>query len=126
VYFGGIRVQRSEDMRGINKARPDLTVRCGPVSNKNYVTDPLIVVEVLSPSTMDVDRGEKLRFYQNLPTLAHIVLVYQDQLRIEHYHRVDNVWEMELLTQPQDAIVFETFGCSVTLEDAYDGVVTGS
>jgi Uma2 family endonuclease len=55
VYFGGLRVQRSDNSRGINKPRPDIVVRCGSVSTQNYVTDPLIVVEVLSPSTIDVD-----------------------------------------------------------------------
>ncbi|MDQ2805094.1 MAG: Uma2 family endonuclease [Pseudomonadota bacterium] len=48
---------------------------------------PLVVV--LSPSTIDTDRGEKLRFYKALPTLRHIALVYQDQMHVEHYRRTD-------------------------------------
>jgi Uma2 family endonuclease len=63
VYRGGVRVQRSDDSRGIHKPRPDVMVHCGPVDQrKNYVTNPMVVVEVLSPRTMDDDRGEKLRF----------------------------------------------------------------
>jgi Uma2 family endonuclease len=126
VYFGGLRVQRSDNTRGINKPRPDILVRCGVVSTQNYVTDPLIVVEVLSLSTMDIDRGEKLRFYRKLPTLTHIALVYQDQMRVEDYRRVDGVWQMEPLTRPHDALVFEAFGGAVTLEAAYEGVDLGT
>ena len=97
-------------------------MRCGPLVRRNFVTDPLIVVEVLSPSTMDVDRGDKLRFYKRLPTLAHIALAYQDQMRVEHYRRVDTGWETETLTAPGQAIVFEAIGCAVGMADAYFGV----
>ena len=125
IYFGGIRVQRSDEARGINKARPDLLVRCGSVGAKNYVTDPLVIIEVLSPSTMDVDRGDKLRFYKRLPTLAHIVLVYQDQMRAEHYRRVDTSWELEVLTQPTEMLSLEALGCGLPLADAYAEVEPG-
>lgn len=119
MYFGGVRVQRSDDTRGINKPRPDLLVRCGPVTTNSFVTDPLAVVEVLSPSTMDIDRGEKLRFYKRLPTLMHVVLVYQDQMRIEHYRRDDTGWATEVLTLAHEALAFEALGCVVTLAEAY-------
>ena len=89
AYFGGLRVQRSDNAHGIDKPKPDIMVRCGRIGAGNYATDPLIVVEVLSPSTMDVDRGDKLRFYKALPTLRHIALVYQDQMRVEHYRKTD-------------------------------------
>ena len=57
VYQGGIGVQRSDLPSGTNRARPDVVVRCGRLGTRNFITDPLVVVEVLSPSTMDVDRG---------------------------------------------------------------------
>lgn len=108
-----MRVQRSDDARGLTKPGPDLLVRCGPGAARSYVTDPLVVAEVLSPSTMDMDRVEKLRFYKRLPTLRHIVLVNQDQMRVEHYRRGDAGWEQETLTSPSDrlslqAVAFET------------------
>ena len=122
VYFGGIRVQRSNDVRGTNKPRPDLLVRCGPVSSNTYVTDPLVVVEVLSPSTIDTDRGEKLRFYKRLPTLTHIALIYQDQMRVEHYRRTDAGWDMRILTRPDDFLDFDAFACAISVADVYSGV----
>jgi Uma2 family endonuclease len=121
VYFGGMRVQRSDNLQGLNKTKPDLVVRCGPPSARTFVTDPLVVVEVLSPSTIDVDRGEKLRFYKALPTLRHIALVYQDQVRIEHYRRGDTGWDFETL-QNADFLRFEAVAFEMPVEDAYFGI----
>jgi len=125
AYFGGMRIQLSDDARGLDKPRPDLLVRCGPASLRSFVTDPLVVVEVLSPSTIDTDRGEKLRFYKRLPTLRHIVLVYQDQMRAEHYRRGDVGWDLETLVKPEDCLVFEAVRFEMPLATAYFGVVTG-
>ena len=87
--------------------RPDVVVRCGRVGTRNFITDPLVVVEVLSPSTIDVDRGDKLQFYKAQPTLRHIALVYQDQMRVEHYRKTDLGWELETLTHADDVLYFE-------------------
>jgi len=122
VYQGGIGVQRSDSERGIDRPRPDVVVRCGRVGTRNFITDPLVVVEVLSPSTIDVDRGDKLRFYKALPTLRHIALVYQDQLRVEHYRRTDLGWEMESLTQADDMLQFEAVAFAIALDRVYFGV----
>jgi Uma2 family endonuclease len=124
VYQGGIRVQSSDDSRGANKPRPDVLVQCGPVHDeRNYVTDPLVVVEVLSPSTMDRDRGPNLRFYQTrLRTLRHIALVYQDQMRVEHYRRTENGWDIKVLTAPDDLLGFEAVEFETTLAAVYEGV----
>ena len=121
AFFGGMRVQRSNNKGAIDKPRPDLMVRCGALVKQSFVTDPLVIIEVLSPSTMDVDRGEKLSFYKRLPTLAHVALVYQDQMRVEHYNRVDTGWELDILTATRQALVLEASGCSILLDDIYFG-----
>ena len=69
TYQGGMRIQRSDDKRETDKARPDVVVRCGSGSINTYITDPLVVIEVLSPSTIDVDRGAKLDFYKSRPSV---------------------------------------------------------
>jgi Uma2 family endonuclease len=121
VYQGGIGVQRL-DVSDNYRTRPDVVVRCGQVGGRNFVTDPLVIVEVLSPSTMDVDRGEKLGFYKALPTLRHIVLVYQDQMRVEHYRRTDEGWPLEVLTGTDDVLTFEAVRFSIPLQRIYLGV----
>ena len=126
TFFGGMRIQRSDNPGAVDKPRPDLLVRCGKLQRQNFVTDPLVVVEVLSPSTMDFDRGDKLRFYKRLPTLTQIVLVYQDQMRVEQYQRVDTGWEPEALMRPAAILVFPAFGCGLPLSEAYQGVELGA
>ena len=83
THLGGMMVQASTNSTGPDKFRPDVVVRCGPPSSNTFITDPIVVVEVLSPSTMDRDRGRKLQFYKDLPTMQHIVLAYADQMRVE-------------------------------------------
>lgn len=121
TYFGRIRIQRSEDWRGHDKLKSDIVARCGPLGTRNFITDPQIVVEVLSPSTMDMDRGEKLRFYKTLPTLRHIALVYQDQMRVEHYRKTDEGWPLEVLPLPDDVLCFEAVRFEIGLGRIYFG-----
>ena len=122
VYQGGIGVQRSDLPGSTNRARPDVVVRCGRLGTRNFITDPLVVVEVLSPSTMDVDRGEKLHFYKAQPTLRHIALVYQDQMRVEHYRKTDLGWALESLTHADDVLYFEALAFQIALDRVYFGV----
>jgi Uma2 family endonuclease len=124
-YQGGMRVQRSEDANAGDKPRPDILVRCGPSGGRTYVTDPVAVVEVRSRSTMDVDRGGKLTFYKSLPTLRDIALVYQDQMRVEHYRRGDDGWEVGILVDPADELRFDSLGFGLTLARVYFGVEPG-
>ena len=68
---------------------PDAYVRCGPPppADQRYASDPLVIVEVLSPSTMWFDRGEKLHRYFKFSSLQHIIILYQDVYRAEMWTR---------------------------------------
>jgi len=79
---------------------PDVTVVCGALEgdpadpDRTVVTNPTILVEVLSRSTEEVDRSSKWRDYQLIPSLAEYVLVSQAQPRIEVYRRQrSGTWE---------------------------------
>jgi Uma2 family endonuclease len=98
VYQGGIDVQRSDHSSGINRTRPNVVVRCG------------------------LDRGEKLQFYKALPTLRHIALVYQDQMRVEQYRKTDLGWEPETFTHADDDLLFDALAFKIALESIYFGV----
>jgi Uma2 family endonuclease len=75
---------------------PDLSVVCGkieldPEDPKGHTaTNPRLLVEVLSPSTEDYDRGEKLAHYKRIPGLREVVLVAQAQPRVEQWSRQDD------------------------------------
>lgn len=75
----------------------DAAVVCDPVErdpdSPTHVTNPRVVVEVLSPSTEDYDREDKRRIYQMLPSLREYVLVAQDARRVELWRRTASEWE---------------------------------
>jgi Uma2 family endonuclease len=66
---------------------PDVFVRCGPPIEGRVITDPVIVVEVLSPSTIVKDRGYKFERYASIPSLTQILLVHQNEARVESWTR---------------------------------------
>jgi Uma2 family endonuclease len=66
---------------------PDVTVVCGKAEadpeSKETVVNPTVVVEVLSPATIDYDLGEKFEHYRQIPSLKAVVYVWQDRKQIE-------------------------------------------
>jgi Uma2 family endonuclease len=119
TYQGGMRVQRDHDSSARDKFRPDVLVRCGAYENTTYVIDPIVIVEVLSPSTIDNDRGRKLGFYKSMPTAMHIVLAYSDQMRVEHYSREPDGWQLGVLTLPTEQLVLGAIDFSIDLGRIY-------
>lgn len=75
---------------------PDVSVVCGPArfasDDSQALTNPILLVEVLSPTTEQSDRGEKFRHYRRLESLREYVLVAQDEPRIEVFRREGDVW----------------------------------
>ena len=104
---------------------PDVMVICNEAA---YLADDMakdaeIVVEVLSAGTESYDRGQKFLHYQSVPSLREYVLVSQEIMQVEIYRRrQDGKWEYERLTRPEELLLFETVGCSVTLAVLYRGV----
>lgn len=80
---------------------PDAAVVCGELvrasDDPNAVTNPVLVVEVLSPNTEAYDRGEKLWHYQQIPSVHAVVFVSQDARRLEIRRREpDGSWSREV------------------------------
>jgi Uma2 family endonuclease len=85
---------------------PDVSMVCGPIEldpadpTKSTITNPTVIVEVLSPSTEQDDRGSKWQHYQQLASLREYVLVSQAEPRLEHYRRLaSGAWEYREVTQ---------------------------
>jgi Uma2 family endonuclease len=104
---------------------PDVTVVCGPLETDpadlrgNTVTNPRVVVEVLSGSTEEYDRGEKLAHYKRIDSLAEIVLVAHDTRRLEVWRRDGDVWSLELARNDESAEL-RSLRCKLPLADVYD------
>jgi Uma2 family endonuclease len=121
TYMGGMRVQRTASRDETDKPRPDILVHCGPVTRRTFVTDPVIVIEVLSPSTAAIDRGPKRAFYRSLASVQHIVIISQDEARIEIDHRDVDGWREETLSGPNDVVPLATVGFEIDLATVYFG-----
>lgn len=76
---------------------PDCMVCCGPSDQSQVWRDnPLVLGEVLSPSTERIDRQEKFSAYTQVPTLREFLLIEQSMQRVELFQR-DNGWQREVL-----------------------------
>jgi Uma2 family endonuclease len=93
VYSSDLRVRVESTDRS---TYPDVTVVCGKdlraSDDADAITNPIVIVEVLSPTTERADRGEKFAHYQRLPSLQEYVLVSQDGPRIEVFRRQGASW----------------------------------
>ena len=107
---------------------PDLTVVCNTphFADTRLVTllNPMLIVEVLSPSTERADRGIKFDCYRTLESLHAYVLVSQDEARIELYSRQsDGSWRYDVATGLQAVLPLDTIGCELRLAEVYVRVV---
>ncbi|KMO44559.1 hypothetical protein VQ03_02495 [Methylobacterium tarhaniae] len=101
---------------------PDIIVRCGPLLPDGYARDPLIVAEVLSPSTMNNDRGRKAEFYQGLQTLRAYLIVYQDEPRVEVWSRGNGPdWSLRVLGRDA-TIPLPDLGGEIPVAALYNGI----
>jgi Uma2 family endonuclease len=81
----------------------DLAVTCAPAeAGRRYIADPVLIVELLSPSTQLHDRGRKLDDYRQLPSLDEVLLVASEQRRVQHWRRDGARWIVEDLIGDAD------------------------
>ena len=120
VYSGDLRVRVLATGMA---AHPDVTVVCGPLEldpeNEHTVSNPKVVVEVLSRSTEKFDRGTKSEHYRRIPSLGAIVLVAQSDQRIEVcQRRGDDTW-VTTTSGPGETVHIDAIGCRLAVDDVY-------
>ena len=102
---------------------PDVVVVCGEPQFEDAAFDtllnPIVIVEVLSPSTEAYDRGEKFRRYQQLASLREYVLVAQDSVRVEHHRRHDAQWRLSSYRTLEAVLLLPSISCKLPLHDIY-------
>jgi Uma2 family endonuclease len=85
--------------------------------------NPLVLVEVLSPSTEDYDQGKRFELYRQLPSLREYLVIAQDRLFVEHYVRQDdNSWRLTDRDDKSQMLDLASIGCRLLLADVYDKV----
>ncbi len=119
IHSSDMRVQPSS----IAYFYPDVVVACGESRFEDDVFDtllnPIVIVEVLSPSTAAFDRGEKFEHYQQLASLQDYILVSQHKFCVEHYRRQGQQWEHTEFCDPEDVMSLISIGCDLFLQDIY-------
>jgi Uma2 family endonuclease len=107
---------------------PDVLVVCGERrymdEHKDVLLNPTVIIEVLSDSTQELDRKEKLRRYRfYLPDLRHYVLVEQTMPYVDHYARQDNgTWLFESVEGLEGSLYLAAINCRLEMADIYDRV----
>ena len=103
---------------------PDLVVICGEPefydNGKDVVLNPTVIMEILSPSTENYDRGFKFELYRKLKSLKDFFLVSQEKVFIEHYSKnTDNSWTLNEYNNKEQSIIIKSIDCNLKLEDVY-------
>lgn len=104
---------------------PDLAIVCGTPTfydeKKDVITNPTVIVEVLSPSTESYDRGEKfLRYTNQIASLENYVLISQDKPLVEVFTKKENGnWEKTEVVGFENSLYLEAVECEVSLSELY-------
>lgn len=106
---------------------PDVVVVCDQAqfqdAEQDTLLNPTVIVEVLSPSTEQYDRGKKFQNYRTINSLAEYLLVAQDSARIEHYvRRLNQQWLLAEAQGLETAIDLPSIKCMLELADVYEKV----
>jgi Uma2 family endonuclease len=124
VYFSDMRVKVS--LTGLY-TYPDVVLVCDPPQFADAEVDtllnPKVIVEILSKSTEDYDRGTKFVHYRTLPSLTEYLLVSQDQIHVEHYLRESEGWLLTETSQRDDVVDLPSVGARLAVAEVYDGVL---
>ncbi len=102
---------------------PDVSVICGPFArdpdNEHTATNPIVLIEVRSPSTASYDRLEKFEHYRRIPSLRHYLRISQDEVHVEHCVRnEDGSWTVRDVRPPED-VDLSAIGARLSLDEIY-------
>lgn len=106
----------------------DLSVLCGKaefekIGGVNALTNPQLIVEVLSPSTEAYDRGDKFTHYKSIPTLREYLLVAQHRPHVTRlYKQDDGTWIHTEANELTATLRLDSLGCDLPLTEIYQGV----
>jgi Uma2 family endonuclease len=106
---------------------PDVMVVCGQVEfaqgRTDTITNPMVIVEVLSKSTEGYDRGAKFELYRALGTLQDYVLIDQTKVHLEYFHKLeDGRWILQEFNRLEDVLQIESVNVEISLQRIYRNV----
>jgi len=107
---------------------PDLSIICGKIEtlgkNKSVVTNPSVLIEVLSKSTQDYDRGGKFKLYRDIPSLKEYILISSFQTQVEKYERQqDGKWLFQEYKSENELLKITSIDFEILVKDFYRNVI---
>lgn len=124
VFMSDLRLCIKQENRAVY---PDITVICGTPQlveeRTDTVTNPKLIIEVLSKSTAEADRSDKFQAHWSLDTFEEYVLVDQYRMRVEYFRRLnEKLWELLVFTQPDDILTLKSIAVELSLAQIYHQV----
>lgn len=102
---------------------PDIAVTCEPNEpGRQAMVDPILIVEILSPSTERSDRRIKLPVYQNIRSVREIMLIDADNHHAELYRRENDHWGIELVRGAEAVLSLVSVELRISMSELYEGI----
>ena len=106
---------------------PDISIVCGQIitlNNDNWnVLNPTVIIEILSPSTKNYDRGEKFKLYRDITTLKEYILADSESIHIEAFRlNANNHWELEEYNSVEEELYIKAIDEKILIGEIYLGV----
>lgn len=102
---------------------PDVTVICGAADrdpeDQNTLVNPIVLVEVLSPSTAEYDRVEKLEHYRRIPSLREVVLIAHQERLVEVWSRGDGESWRRTEARSGHSAPLDSIGVDLPVDEIY-------
>lgn len=107
---------------------PDISIVCGKIETLDNafdtITNPSVIIEILSASTRDYDKGGKFTLYRDIITLKEYLLIDSERVSIEKFIRNnDGSWQLTEFKDPSQRCMIETIEMLISLSDVYEGIL---
>ncbi len=125
VFVSDLRVQVE---KGIHYTYPDVMVVCGELKlaagRSDTIVNPMMIVEVLSESTRDYDRGSKFTAYRTIKTLTDYLLIDQDSVHVEYFSKEnEGIWRLREYFSMNDVVEVHSIQASLPAREIYERVL---
>ena len=124
AFSSDLRVQVARD---VHYTYPDVAVVCGELilaeGRTDTITNPVVIMEVLSESTRDYDRGTKFTAYRSIETLTDYILIDQDTVHIEYFSKeLDGTWRLREFFNTEEVMEIKSIEAALPAKAIYERV----
>ncbi len=121
VFTSNMKIQVDEDR---HYTYPDISIVCGDAEfakdRNDIITNPLVIFEILSESTMNYDRGSKFTAYRNISFLKDYILIDQYTCHVEYFHKNEaGKWILDEFKNPDDTFKIRSVDIELSLDTIY-------